>query len=1029
MKKFSTILLALGLALAPLSAGAQPSDPSTLGPRCFQAPNLGCSWGDTYTGTHDFSGATVVLPDGSISLSYLNGACPDGQFITQASGVAICAAGTAHGNGANCSPGFYPLGVDAGGAVEDCTAVPADTDTTCLDGTVNCLFAGSATEGGSATTALALAADPTACDPGEFVTDVAADGTLTCAAASASDTTCLDAGVVCAFAGSATEGGPATTALALDTNPQDCGANTFATTIGANGDLTCAALTDADIPDTITASNYLPLAGGTVTGDVSIDDNTGDSPKVCFKDATNRNTCLYSEDATGRSYIEREVSPGQFYFLNLAVLSSLGFTGDLTGNVIGNADTATALAVDPTACDPGDFVTDIAADGTLTCATPPSGGSNIVLDLADDASNESTALGEIATTGDTNGIFTEPSPDKLLIAVGSNWPTADTADALSVNPQDCGANTFATTIAANGDLTCAALTDADVPNALTLAAATIGTSDITLKLGTTPTVEGRIEWDGDTDTIRVGGGGGTSIFFEGPHYTTSNFSTDFGTKTCGDLSGCVVGAITQVDDITDIVSGVKTGIDLKLVTGTAGTGGHCAQWDANGDLVSAGAPCGTGSGGEANTASNVGGGLANFNQKTGVDLEFNTFAAADFDLASNLLTIDDTKWATDAQVTSAIAAVDHSIYPLLDGTRPFTGDQRFNPGDNAVALHVTNTAGDSINLFQGTTAASLTATETAGTDNVLSFKVTGDTPSRFVVDANGKMSWGDGTNAVDSTLARTAADHLDTPDILTFGTNSGVATGGASGATFFVDASSVATGLTNIQLREQGTTRAIWQAYGQSHATTPNSVVFGTPAGSTATLKLATGSSVPISMANGIATINSSSLVSGANGVVFSLDGVQGTDTSSIFHLKQGGANGGFMQYRHTANSVDPNTVRYGCNTANCKTQLRVGANLLAMECDGTRKCAFSGDTLVVDPVAGTVSVNGDDVCTASGANCPLAGLGDMLKIVYDTDADSVVDDSELTDAVKVGSLDCSTKAAGFVRVVSGVPTICVPGS
>lgn len=42
------------------------------------------------------------------------------------------------------------------------------------------------------------------------------------------------------YAASATEGGPATTALALDANPTDCAANNFATTIDANGNLTCA---------------------------------------------------------------------------------------------------------------------------------------------------------------------------------------------------------------------------------------------------------------------------------------------------------------------------------------------------------------------------------------------------------------------------------------------------------------------------------------------------------------------------------------------------------------------------------------------------------------------------------------------------------------------------------------------------------------------------------------------------------------------------------------------------------------------
>ena len=40
------------------------------------------------------------------------------------------------------------------------------------------------------------------------------------------------------------------------------------------------------------------------------------------------------------------------------------------------AATASALATNPTPCTSGDFVTDIAADGTLTCATP-SGGSGL----------------------------------------------------------------------------------------------------------------------------------------------------------------------------------------------------------------------------------------------------------------------------------------------------------------------------------------------------------------------------------------------------------------------------------------------------------------------------------------------------------------------------------------------------------------------------------------------------------------------------------------------------------------------------
>lgn len=46
--------------------------------------------------------------------------------------------------------------------------------------------------------------------------------------------------------------GNATTATALAADPSDCGANVYATTIAANGNLTCASITDASVASTIT---------------------------------------------------------------------------------------------------------------------------------------------------------------------------------------------------------------------------------------------------------------------------------------------------------------------------------------------------------------------------------------------------------------------------------------------------------------------------------------------------------------------------------------------------------------------------------------------------------------------------------------------------------------------------------------------------------------------------------------------------------------------------------------------------------
>ena len=68
-------------------------------------------------------------------------------------------------------------------------------------------------------------------------------------------------------------------------------------------------------------------------------------------------------------------------------------------------------------------------DGTFTIGG--GSGASITLDLGDDGGNDSTALSEIAITGDANLIFTEPSADKLLINLGLDWPKADTADDLT----------------------------------------------------------------------------------------------------------------------------------------------------------------------------------------------------------------------------------------------------------------------------------------------------------------------------------------------------------------------------------------------------------------------------------------------------------------------------------------------------------------------------------------------------------------------------------------------------------------------
>lgn len=115
------------------------------------------------------------------------------------------------------------------------------------------------------------------------------------------------------------------------------------------------------------------------------------------------------------------------------------------------------------------------------------------------------------------------------------------------------------------------------------------------------------------------------------------------------------------------------------------------QGRVNGAWVDLGAGAG---GGETNTASNLGGGLANFDSKSGVDLRFNSFLATDFNLAANLLSIDPATakvWTgvhsfadNNFQInnpantfqyifgTAALAADRTVELPLLTGTDTFT---------------------------------------------------------------------------------------------------------------------------------------------------------------------------------------------------------------------------------------------------------------------------------------------------------------------------------------------------------------------
>lgn len=313
-------------------------------------------------------------------------------------------------------------------------------------------YAGSASEAGPATTALALDANPTDCSASQFANAIAASGNLTCAQVGFSDLsgTATDAQIPDSITVSL-----AATASALASNPTDCSANQYATAIAANGNLTCSGLTAADMPS------------GTNTATWTTDaDNTGGSEPA-------NGAGLKIEGGTGDIGITYDATNNDLEFSGAA--GGYSFDGAITGNLTGNASTATALASNPTDCSANQFANAIAASGNLTCAQP--------------------------AFSDLSGSATDAQiPNTITVDL------ATAATALAANGGNCSAGSFPLGVDASGAVeTCTAVSFT--------AAGTSGSSQ-TISNGDTLTIAagtGITTTGGATDTITVASTLGTAI--------------------------------------------------------------------------------------------------------------------------------------------------------------------------------------------------------------------------------------------------------------------------------------------------------------------------------------------------------------------------------------------------------------------------------------------------------------------------------------------------------------------------------------
>lgn len=134
--------------------------------------------------------------------------------------------------------------------------------------------------------------------------------------------------------------GNSSTASALASNPTDCSSNQFASAIAANGDLSCSSI---------------PNAATTATN-------------------SNTNSTIVARDGSG----------------NFSA-------GTITAALSGNASTATALAANPSACSAGSYVSDIDANGTLTCSNPFTGMVESYSGHIETAANKTYVIDEYAS--------------------------------------------------------------------------------------------------------------------------------------------------------------------------------------------------------------------------------------------------------------------------------------------------------------------------------------------------------------------------------------------------------------------------------------------------------------------------------------------------------------------------------------------------------------------------------------------------------------------------------------------------------
>ncbi|MBI1908868.1 MAG: hypothetical protein HYS22_01705 [Deltaproteobacteria bacterium] len=353
-------------------------------------------------------------------------------------------------NGANCSAGSYPLGVDASGAVETCTAATT--------GTVTSVATGSGLTGGTITTTGtlslgALTADWNQTGAFDITLNNASSELKILESAGGTYYGIIDAGDLSADRTYTFPDATGTVALttsnvatatALAANGANCDAGSYPLGVDASGAVESCTVASGSGTVTSVATGS-GLTGGTITttgtlslGALTADWNQTGAFDIVLNNASSELKILESSGATYYGIIDAgDLSADRTYTFP-----------DVTGTVAlttSNVATATALAANGANCSAGSYPLGVDASGAVESCTAVGGGATAWDDIGDPDAGAAVAMAEYAQTLDWDTASTAAAFDGLTITMTNDAGTdSNTQRVLVITNKNDGGSTGTT---------------------------------------------------------------------------------------------------------------------------------------------------------------------------------------------------------------------------------------------------------------------------------------------------------------------------------------------------------------------------------------------------------------------------------------------------------------------------------------------------------------------------------------------------------------------------------------------------------